>query len=126
MSVDPGGLPLTYQWKEQSGTPVTLAGANAAQATFTAPAVAQQTKLTFALQVSDGKGTATDTVDVLVVPGDVMPGGDAGADAGDTLTVSSGAGCDCNTSGAGSSTGAAASLLALAGLVARRRRVTKR
>lgn len=119
MSTDPGSLPLTYQWTEANGIPVTLTGATMAQATFTAPVVTMPTKLTFKLAVSDGKGSASDTVDVLVSPGSGTIDGDAGADGGDMI-VSSG-GCDCNSSGTGTTSGAAAALMALAGLMARRR-----
>jgi MYXO-CTERM domain-containing protein len=75
--------------------------------------------------VNDGKASASDTVDITVMPG--MGGADAGADGGDTLTPSSGAGCDCATSGDGSGAGAgaAASLLALAAMIGRRRRARR-
>jgi MYXO-CTERM domain-containing protein len=55
--------------------------------------------------------------------GSTSSGGvDAGADGGDGV-LTAGDGCDCNTTGGtGSSAGAAAALLALAGLLARRRR----
>ncbi|MBL8951968.1 MAG: proprotein convertase P-domain-containing protein [Myxococcaceae bacterium] len=60
-SSDPDGDALVYQW---SG-PVTLAGANTAHPTFTAPATAQTLELT--LTVTDPSGLfATDTVRVAV------------------------------------------------------------
>jgi uncharacterized protein (TIGR03382 family) len=45
---------------------VTLAGANTAQPTFTAPEVTADTVLTFRLRVSDGTLSSTDTVNVTV------------------------------------------------------------
>jgi hypothetical protein len=51
-SRDPNGLPLTYQWTQVGGTPVTLSGATTANPTFTAPNAA--VKLDFALVVNNG------------------------------------------------------------------------
>ncbi|WP_343073381.1 myxosortase-dependent M36 family metallopeptidase [Pyxidicoccus fallax] len=63
---DEDGDTLTYHWVQVSGTPVALSGANAATATFTAPATAGGETLIFALTVSDGKSTTSDTVSVVV------------------------------------------------------------
>lgn len=59
---------LTYSWLQTAGTPVTLANAAAASASFTAPNVAAGAPetLTFQLTVSDGTASASDTVDVTV------------------------------------------------------------
>ena len=65
---DADGDTLSYVWTQTDGTPsVTLSGANTATAAFTAPNVTADTRLTFTLTVSDGKGgTASDSVDVTV------------------------------------------------------------
>ena len=54
-SNDPDGDTLSYQWAQVSGTTVTLANADSASATFTAPTVNSDTLLQFSLTVSDGK-----------------------------------------------------------------------
>lgn len=65
---DPG-QPLSFQWTQTGGPPVTLNGANTSTATFTAPSMAEATcgVLTFELKVTDPCGAmATDTVVVNV------------------------------------------------------------
>lgn len=64
-SSDPDGDPLGFAWTQVSGPVVTLAGANAAAASFTAPTVTNTTTLTFRLTVSDGLG-ATRSVQVRI------------------------------------------------------------
>ncbi|MFT3767714.1 MAG: M36 family metallopeptidase [Minicystis sp.] len=121
-SSDPGGKPLTFQWTETAGTPVTISGAAADKPTFIAPNVTMPTTLTFQLTVKGGTGSASDTVDVVVSPAAESPDGgvDAGPDGGDQVEAFGG--CGCETKGTGTNAGAAMSLLALAGLFARRRR----
>ncbi|WP_163988535.1 myxosortase-dependent M36 family metallopeptidase [Pyxidicoccus caerfyrddinensis] len=63
---DADGDALTYHWVQVSGTPVALSNANAAVATFTAPETATGETLSFILTVSDGKSTASDTVEVAI------------------------------------------------------------
>ena len=56
-SFDPQALPLTYSWAQVSGPKVTLAGANTAKPTFTAPNVgngAGPASIVLALTVSNG------------------------------------------------------------------------
>jgi len=66
LSTDPDGDTLTYEWTQTSGAAVTLA-TNGTGASFTAPLVDADTKLTFSLVVSDGLATsAPASVDVLV------------------------------------------------------------
>jgi MYXO-CTERM domain-containing protein len=65
-SSDVNGDPLTFSWAQTAGPAVTLAGALAPVAAFTAPAVAADTTLTFTVTVSDGHFVATDAVDVVV------------------------------------------------------------
>ena len=65
-STDANGDTLTFSWTQTGGQKVTLAGANTATATFTAPSAAAT--LTFELTVSDGQGAiATDSVTVAVI-----------------------------------------------------------
>lgn len=121
-SVDPGGAPLGFTWREKGGKSVTLSSATTSKATFVAPAVASPTTLTFELKVERGAASSTDTVDVLVLPGDP---GDAGADAGSAAEAPSAeGGCACEAGGSSTSTssGMGALLLSLLGLAARRRR----
>jgi chitinase len=72
-SKDPQGLPLTYQWGQASGPPVTLVGANTAKPTFVAPTVApfsSPVSLVFVLQVSNGYSTSLSAaMNVTVQPG---------------------------------------------------------
>jgi uncharacterized protein (TIGR03382 family) len=65
-ATDADGDTVSYSWVQLSGTPVGLAGANTATATFTAPNTVSGETLTFELTVSDGKLTASDTVSVVV------------------------------------------------------------
>jgi PKD repeat protein len=57
--------PLTYLWQQTGGPAVTLSDATAAVPTFTAPGVS--TVLTFSLVVTDARGLADATPDVIVV-----------------------------------------------------------
>ncbi len=79
LSSDPDGDPLTFTWAQTGGPMVTLNGA-----TFTAPAVTQDTTLTFTLVVSDGKVMSPPaTTHVLVrstAPTNRAPLANAGAD----------------------------------------------
>jgi hypothetical protein len=66
---DPDSDPLTYAWTQTAGLTVVLSGANAADASFTAPAVSTvaQAGMTFQVTVNDGRGgTANDSVNVRV------------------------------------------------------------
>jgi hypothetical protein len=56
-SFDPDGSPLTYQWTQISGPPVTLTDADTAMATFT-PEVGRSTIFGFQLVVNDGTETS--------------------------------------------------------------------
>lgn len=79
-SFDPND-PLTYQWVQTAGPVVTLSDPSSVQPTFTAPAVGPASvTLTFALTVSDGILSATDSVDVVVENFNHTPRGTAGAD----------------------------------------------
>lgn len=68
-SSDPDGDALTYQWRQLQGPAVSLTGATTATPGFTAPAVAQETVLSFELVVSDGQlQSPADAVTVTVRP----------------------------------------------------------
>jgi K319-like protein/Big-like domain-containing protein/NHL repeat-containing protein/6-bladed beta-propeller protein len=81
-SSDPdGGSIASYQWVQTAGSPtITLAGANTAKATFTAPSnLAADTTYTFKLTVTDNDGppnlSASTTANVLVtVQANIHPG----------------------------------------------------
>lgn len=62
-SWDPDGDALAYRWVQQSGSPVSLNGANSGQPTFTAPATVGD--LTFGLTVVD-TGSLSDSGSVTV------------------------------------------------------------
>jgi len=75
---DEDGSVVSYSWQQTSGTAVTLASANTATSTFSAPSVAET--LVFALTVTDNFGsTSTDSVSIFVTP-DLPPSVNAGED----------------------------------------------
>ena len=67
-SSDADGSIAAYAWTQTAGTPVTLSGANTATPSFTAPAVAADTTLTFQLTVTDNDALASspDTVSIVI------------------------------------------------------------
>ena len=67
-STDPDDGIASYQWQQNSGTAVTLAGADTANASFVAPQVGSSgATLTFQLTVTDNAGmSSSDTVNVTV------------------------------------------------------------
>jgi hypothetical protein len=75
LSHDPEGAPLSFAWTQTAGPPVTLAGADTATPSFSAPQVVADTPLRFQLTVSDGALSASDEMEVLVQD---VPGGGGG------------------------------------------------
>ncbi|MCP4344156.1 MAG: hypothetical protein GY795_01345 [Desulfobacterales bacterium] len=92
-SYDPDNGISSYQWRQSSGTVVTLPDKSAVQPTFTAPNIGQNDEtLTFELTVTDNGGlTDTASVSVKVVYENQSPVADAGEDQtvkqGDTVTL---------------------------------------
>lgn len=83
---------LTYRWVQTTGSTVPLSGANTALLSFTAPLVGPAGEtLTFALTVSDGLASATDTVALVVSNVNQPPiahaGSDQTKDEGSTVTL---------------------------------------
>jgi hypothetical protein len=63
------GSPTVYQWRQISGTAVTLSSASVVSPTFTAPATVNGDTLTFGLKVGDGVVLSNeDTVDIGIEP----------------------------------------------------------
>jgi K319L-like, PKD domain len=80
-SFDPDGESLTYAWAQTGGPAVSLANAEAAQASFIAPTVGPTgATLTFALTVSDGVDSASDSASILVENVNHAPAAEAGPD----------------------------------------------
>lgn len=67
-SSDPEGKALTYRWVQVSGVPLALSDPAVAQPTFMAPAEAADRLVEFELTVSDGRYSAVDTVQVILLP----------------------------------------------------------
>jgi len=92
------GSTLTYDWRQVSGTPVTLAGADTATPTFTAPEVTSATALVFEVTVSDGTLADTSQVTVTVTNLNLPPVAQAGAaqtvNAGTVVNLDAGASSD--------------------------------
>jgi len=75
---DPEGSPLTYNWFQTSGTPVTLSNAAAASPTFTATTAGART---FVLQVTDGTTLVNSSPRTVNVVANQAPVVNAGTDA---------------------------------------------
>jgi len=93
-SIDRDGTIALYKWNQTDGPTVSLANANSATPSFTAPAVNADTTLTFSLTVTDNDGatsTNTATTNVIVKPVIVNVNHPPIADAGTDQTVNEGA-----------------------------------
>ena len=65
-SYDPNGDPITHAWRQVSGLPVQLSGADTDTASFHAPRVPDPATLVFELAVSDGVTTGTALLSVTI------------------------------------------------------------
>ena len=80
-ATDSDGTIVAYSWSQLSGTSVSIASANSANASFIAPSVDADTNLLFQLQVTDSSGgTDIDTVTITVLdnPANQPPTAEAG------------------------------------------------
>jgi MYXO-CTERM domain-containing protein len=108
---DPDGDPITFAWVQQSGPAVSLSSSDAAEVTFTAPAVTSDTPMSFTLTVSDGTlSTPAPLALTITAAGGSADGGTGGGN---------GKACGCGSTSTGDAT---AVLLGLAALLALRRR----
>lgn len=57
---------LSFSWTQTAGQPVEIAFADTSTMSFTTPSTIKDTSLTFECRVSDGMGSATDSVNVMV------------------------------------------------------------
>lgn len=79
-STDPESRPITYSWRQLSGTSVAITNSSTVNPSFVAPLIQTQSEaLTFEVTVSDGIATASDTVSIVIV-GNQPPLADAGPD----------------------------------------------
>jgi hypothetical protein len=102
-SSDPDNDFLTYSWKQNSGDAANLLSPATPTPVFIAPDVAVDSVLTFAVSVTDGKGSAGDTVDILVKSNNVGTGG-----AGGSGGSGGGSGGTAGSGGSGGGTGGTA------------------
>ena len=98
-SFDPDSDPLAYAWTQTSGPAVTLDLTDPQHPTFTAPLVGQGgATLTFALGVSDGLASSSDTVSIFVQNVNHAPVANAGPggtfNEGSTITLNGSASSD--------------------------------
>jgi hypothetical protein len=105
-SIDPDNDLLTFAWTQLDADDpvVTLATPSQAMATFVAPEVATPLALSFQVEVGDGEGTATDSLDVVILPqGAGGQGGAAGAGGAGAAGGAGGAGAMGGVGGEGAS-----------------------
>ena len=95
---DPDGTVAGYAWTQTAGPTVSLSGASSATATFTAPAVATRTALTFRLTVTDNGG-ATGAGETTVTVSPPAANRPPVASAGSDQSVASGAAVTLNGGG---------------------------
>ena len=105
---DPENKTLSYQWRQASGTAVTLTGATTQQLRFTAPSISTgSTSLVFELKTTDPAGlTATDAVSVAVQSADID--GDGVPNSQDAFPTNPAEWKDSNGNGIGDNAEAAA------------------
>jgi hypothetical protein len=111
---DPENRTLSYQWRQTSGTAVTLTGASTQQLRFTAPSITKgTTSLVFELKTTDPAGlTATDTVSVTAQSADID--GDGVPNSQDAFPTDPKEWADANHNGIGDNADATAAAAAAA------------
>jgi hypothetical protein len=67
ISRDPDREPITFAWKQTSGPNIMLKGGNTSMATFAAPKVSNQTKMSFNLRVQDKAGLSNNATENVIV-----------------------------------------------------------
>lgn len=78
---DPDGFVAAVVWEQLAGAPVALSGSDGDDASFTAPAPVDADTLAFRFTATDDEGaTASDVTVVTVLPSNLPPTADAGAD----------------------------------------------
>ncbi|MEE8586216.1 MAG: hypothetical protein V3T83_15335 [Acidobacteriota bacterium] len=65
---DPDGDSMTFNWRQLSGPPVELSGADSLSASFVAPGVTEPAALVFELSADDGRVAAADRVRINIIP----------------------------------------------------------
>ena len=73
-AVAPDDEELSYSWTQTGGPGVNMTDADTSSPSFSAPSIRNSTTLTFEVSVADG--TATDTVNITVYPGNEPPEAD--------------------------------------------------
>ena len=72
-SHDPDGAPITFEWRQTSGPNVELKSGNASFATFTAPNVSNDTRMSFNLRVKDTADLADNATETIIVKDTPQP-----------------------------------------------------
>ena len=72
-SHDPDGEPITFEWRQTSGPNVELKSGNASFATFTAPTVSNDTRMSFNLRVKDTAELADNATESVIVKDTPQP-----------------------------------------------------
>ena len=72
-SYDPDGEPITFEWRQTSGPNVELKSGNGSFATFTAPTVSNDTRMSFNLRVKDTADSADNGTETVIVKDTPQP-----------------------------------------------------
>ncbi len=87
-ATDSDGSIVSYSWTQTVGDSVSLTGVDKAELSFTSPTLTEEAALTFEVTVTDDDGaSAKDSVVVTVLPVNIAPVADAGAEAEQTTWI---------------------------------------